>query len=217
MSEQPRSLDKRPFSALRQLAREAARNAEERCDLCNAPIGTAHRHILNVSTTEMLCACQACTILFDRPAAGGRTRRLVPTRYMQLAAFDMTDSQWESLRIPVNMAFFVNNTTAGRVTALYPGPAGPTESLLTLETWEDLEKRNPVLTGMEPDVEALLVNRVREARDYFLVPIDECYRLVGLIRVNWRGLSGGRVVWQEIERFFAGLKTQARPVGGADA
>ena len=42
------------------------------------------------------------------------------------------------------------------------------------------------LKNMEPDVEALLVNRIGHARawtsEYFLVPIDQCYKLVGLIR-----------------------------------
>jgi hypothetical protein len=57
-----------------------------------------------------------------------------------------------------------------------------------------------------PDVEALLVNRVGAARDYFIVPIDECYKLVGLIRLHWRGLSGGAVVWGEIGRFFDELR-----------
>ena len=33
---------------------------------------------------------------------------------------------------------------------------------------------------------------------YYIVPIDECYRLVGLIRMHWRGLSGGTEVWKEI-------------------
>ena len=129
----------------------------------------------------------------------------------------MTDGQWESLRVPVNMAFFSYNTAAGRVVALYPSPMGPTESLLMLETWEEIEKRNPILQQMEPDVEALLVNRLRGAREHFLVPIDECYRLVGLLRAYWKGLSGGREVWQEIERFFTALKERSRPVGGADA
>jgi hypothetical protein len=43
---------------------------------------------------------------------------------------------------------------------------------------------------MEADVEALLVNRVDGAREYFLAPIDACFELVGTIRVPWRGLSG---------------------------
>jgi hypothetical protein len=45
--------------------------------------------------------------------------------------------------------------------------------------------------------------------EYYLVPIDECYKLVGLIRTHWRGLSGGTEVWREIGAFFAELKKQA--------
>jgi len=62
-------------------------------------------------------------------------------------------------------------------------------------------------------VEALLVNRVRGTREHFLVPIDECYRLVGLIRMHWRGLSGGREVWEEIEQFFEELRGRSKTVG----
>jgi hypothetical protein len=50
------------------------------------------------------------------------------------------------------------------------------------------------------------------------VPIDACYRLVGLIRLHWKGLSGGNEVWQEIGSFFAGLRSQAEIVKeGIDA
>src|SRR5262249_60638815 len=98
---------------------------------------------------------------------------------------------------------------AGRGVAVYPSPAGGTESLLTLETWNQLEEENPVLRELEPDVEALLVNRVGRARDHYRVPIDACYRLVGLIRANWRGLSGGAEVWDEIRQFFDGLNQKS--------
>jgi hypothetical protein len=67
---------------------------------------------------------------------------------------------------------------------------------------------------MEADVTALLVNRVGHARgsapaEYYLVPIDECYKLVGLIRTHWRGLSGGTEVWREITTFFTALKKKS--------
>jgi hypothetical protein len=112
---------------------------------------------------------------------------------------------------------FVRNTAAQRVLALYPSPAGPTESLLTLETWEELERQNAVLRNMEPDVEALLLNRIRDTRDYYIVPIDECYKLVGIIRTYWKGLSGGPEVKLEIDRFFALLKQRAGAGRGRDA
>ncbi len=70
---------------------------------------------------------------------------------------------------------------------------------------------NPVLATLEPDVEALLVNRVRGARGHWIVPIDECYALVGLIRTRWRGLTGGARCGRQIGRFFEELDRRARP------
>jgi hypothetical protein len=168
--------------------------------------------LLEVSTREIMCACQACSILFDSEAASEGKYRLIPDRRLFLGDFEMSDVHWESLRIPVDMAFFFYSTPAERVVAFYPSPMGPTESLLKLSAWEELEESNPVLRQMERDVEALLVNRVRGAREHFLVPMDECYSLVGLIRMRWRGLSGGREVWEEIGRFFEELRERSKPV-----
>jgi hypothetical protein len=157
-----------------------------------------------------MCACRACSILFDKREASEGRYQLVPDRSLYLEDFEMTEVQWESLRVPVEMAFFFYSTPEQRVVAYYPSPMGPTESLLKLSTWEELEVRNPVLKEMEPDVEALLVNRTGGVREHFLVPIDECYRLVGVIRLHWKGLSGGREVWEEIARFFEELKEHSR-------
>ena len=203
-------------SRLGRLARRSAREvqaAQERCELCSEPIPPEHRHLLEVSTREMMCVCRPCSILFDREAASEGRYRLVPDRHLFLGDFEMSDAQWESLRIPVDMAFLFYSTPAERVVAFYPSPMGPTESLLKLSAWEELERCNPVLGGMEQDVEALLVNRARGAREHFLVSIDECYRLVGLIRTRWRGLSGGREVWEEIERFFEQLRERSKRAG----
>ena len=97
---------------------------------------------------------------------------------------------------------------------MYPSPAGATESLLSFDTWDEIELENPVLLEMEADVEALLVNRIGHARgftkpEYYIVPIDECFKLVGLIRSRWQGLSGGTEVWQEIGQFFGDLKAKS--------
>jgi hypothetical protein len=154
----------------------------------------------------VLCACRACTLLFDHRAAGGGHLRLVPTRRRRLEGFALDDARWDELRIPVDMAFFFASTPAGRVVAIYPGPMGATESLLELEAWSELEAANPALGELAPDVEALLVSRARGMREHWLVPIDDCYELVGLIRRHWRGLGGGPEVWDEIERFFAELE-----------
>jgi Family of unknown function (DUF5947) len=193
-------------------AKEAAEAAQEHCDLCGEPIPPEHRHLLEVSTREIKCTCRPCSILFDSEAASEGRYRLIPDRHLFLEDFEMSDAQWESLRIPVDMAFFFYSTSAERVVAFYPSPMGPTESLLKLSAWEELEKSNPLLKGMKQDVEALLVNRVRGAREHFLVPMDECYSLVGLIRMNWRGLSGGREVWEKIGQFFEELRERSKTV-----
>jgi hypothetical protein len=95
--------------------------------------------------------------------------------------------------------------------AVYPSPAGATESALPLDAWEEFAADNPALGDLEPDVEALLVNRVGPARDYFRVGIDRCYKLAGIIRTHWRGFSGGTDVWTEIGRFFDNLRQRAGP------
>ncbi len=132
----------------------------------------------------------------------------MPRRVDFLSDFRLTDAQWEELHLPINLAFFFRSSRAGRVVAVYPSPAGGTESLLGLESWNLLEEENPVLRELEPDVEALLVNRVGRSREHYRVPIDACYRLVGLIRANWRGLSGGAEVWEEIRQFFAVVESE---------
>ena len=117
------------------------------------------------------------------------------------------------------MAFFYDSTQADRVVAVYPSPAGPTESLLPLETWQDIARENPVIAGMQRDVEALVVNRLAPGRggshigdgqaEYYILPIDECFKLVGLIRLHWKGLSGGTDVWRELAQFFTDVRARA--------
>jgi len=169
-----------------------------------------HRHVLDLDSRELRCACRPCSLLFDHRAAGGGHYKLIPDRAYRLVDFTLDDVSWEALRIPVEMAFFFRNSREERVMAFYPSPMGPTESLLGLDAWSALEDANPVLREMEPDVEALLVNRARGSRQHFLLPIDECYRLVAVIRAHWRGFTGGKEVWEEIGRFFGDLERRSR-------
>lgn len=201
------------FGALRQFVRPRKRDVE-RCELCSAEVAAGHPHLIEPGTRKLLCTCDACAILFS--GMGTKYKR-VPRRVLALQNFHLSDGQWESLMVPISMAFFFRSTPDARVVAFYPSPAGATESLLPLGTWKDIEDANPILLEVESDVEALLVNRVGHARgftaaEYYVLPIDECYKLVGLIRANWRGLSGGTEVWQEIGQFFDGLKQRATVV-----
>jgi hypothetical protein len=179
--------------------------------MCSEPIAPEHRHLLDLQTRQLVCACRACSLLFDRPGGATIRYRLVPGRRLGLDDLELPEDTWERLRLPVEMAFFFHNSAAGRVMALYPSPMGATESRLELDAWAEIEAANPVLAGMEPDVEALLVNRAGGARRQWLVPIDDCYRLVAVIRTTWRGLSGGKEVWLEIGLFFERLEALARP------
>lgn len=205
------------LQAIAQRSAAAREQATERCELCGGPMGADHRHVLEVGTRELRCTCRACAILFDRRAAAGGRLRLVPDRRLHLDGFVLDDVLWADLRLPVDIAFFVRSAAEGRVQAFYPSPMGPTESLLGLGAWERLEAANPVLETLEPDVEALLVDRARGARRQWLVPIDECYGLVGLIRTRWRGLTGGKEVWEGLQGFFDELDRRSRPAGGREA
>ena len=191
------STSERPFAALSRFARRR-RPADEVCELCGAALAPEHPHLVEINEVQtksgrIVCSCDGCALLFDGRTEG-RFRR-VPRRIEWLEGFRITDEQWENFHLPINLAFFYMNSTSRRVVAMFPSPAGATESLLTMDAWEDLAKENPILNELQPDVEALLVNRVAEAREYCRVPIDECFKLVGLIRTHWRGLSGGVIVW----------------------
>lgn len=196
-----------PFAVLKRFAR--ARRPVERCEMCSLELSPVHTHLVEPSSRQLMCACDACALLFDNQAETKYKR--VPRRVRHLADFRLTDAQWDSLMIPIQLAFFFRSSPEGRTVAFYPSPAGATESLLTLDAWSEIVEENPALAKMEADVEALLVNRVRGAGsgEHFIVPIDECYKLVGLIRANWRGFSGGAEVWEKIENFFAALRERA--------
>ena len=192
-------------------AREPERQVRERCQMCSTPLAGEHRHVLDLAGPGVLCACDACALLFAPGGANRGNYRLIPRRVLALEDFQMTDEQWSDLLLPVNMVYLFQSSETGRTRAFYPSPAGAMESLLDLENWQALLQANPVLNELEPDVEALLINRVEQAREYYLAPIDVCYRLVGLLRTHWKGLSGGREVWEAIASFFAELRAKASP------
>ena len=185
----------------------------ERCELCGIILAPEHRHLLEVASRQIQCACDPCALCFQE-AVGGRFK-LIPRDPHSLPDFRLADETWEGLALPINLAFFFYSTPREKMAALYPSPAGVTESLLPLPAWQSIVADNPGLSAMQPDVEALLVNRVGTAREYYVAPIDACFELVGLIRVHWRGLSGGTEVWREIDTYFARLAERARPLEAA--
>ena len=186
--------------------------AGERCELCTEPIADEHGHLVDVEARRLLCACRGCYLLFTPDGAGGGHYRSVPDRYLALTDVRLSAAQWDALQIPVGVAFFFVNSTLARVAAFYPSPAGATESLLPLDTWEELVGAHPALSTLQPDVEALLVradpDRASGAECY-LVPIDACYELVGHLRRLWRGFDGGREAHGALDSFFDRVRARA--------
>ena len=179
---------------LKRLAQRSAVQREaalDQCELCGAGIPASHSHVLELATRDVKCACRPCGLLFERSSR----MRLIPTD-----VYDATDVDvpWEHLRLPVDIAFFF--TVAGEWKAYYPSPMGPTECLLPVALDIDLED----------DVQALLADRVRGAHRQWIVGIDVCYELVGLIRMHWRGFTGGTEVWRELDKFWDGLDRRRR-------
>src|ERR1035438_7709633 len=211
------------FGTLRQFTRErsAVSQALEHCELCSAGLDREHPHLVALASRQILCACDACAMLFDGMERSKYKR--VPRSALYLPNFEMTDGQWESLLIPINLAFLFRSSLESRMIALYPSPAGAIESLLPLDAWAGIVESNPVLHRLQPDIEALLVNRVGHAHgmsqpQYYIAPIDECFKLVGLIRSNWKGLSGGSEVWTDVGQFFTELRSKSEVArGGANA
>jgi hypothetical protein len=201
----------RGLAALRRLA--AVSPEPERCELCSAVVREQHQHLVDPESRRLLCACDACAILFDH---SGRTRyRRLPRDVRELQDFDISDALWNSLAVPIGLVFFFRSSKTNAIVAVYPSPGGPAETVVEEDAWSAIASLDTSIAGLLPDVEALLVNRTKSARDYYIVPIDECYKLTGAIRRYWTGISGGDEVCEQIRLFFEGLKGRARPAWSA--
>jgi hypothetical protein len=186
--------------ALARVIRSAAgREGPERCDLCSVPVPDEHRHLYDTGREEVLCACAACAVLFAGEGAGGGQYLLIPRRRVRLDPVDTG-----LLGVPVGLVFFVPHAD-GTVTAQGPSPAGAMRWEVDAARWRELCAGVPQLATVAPEVEALLVNTARGSGHHWIVPVDDCFRMVALVRRAWRGLSGGGRVWPAVEQFFAEL------------
>ncbi len=184
----------------------------EVCELCGEAIPDEHNHLVDLKARNLMCSCRPCYLLFTPDGAGGKHYLAVPDRYLMFPNFDLSQSQWDALQIPVSVAFFLVNSELKRVAAFYPSPAGATESLLSLEIWDEVIAANPTLGSILPDVEAFLVQKDKTGNnpECYLVPIDACYELVGEMRKLWRGFDGGKEAREALEAFFDRVKSRAK-------
>ncbi len=180
----------------------AAREPEPgSCELCPLTIGEKHRHLLHLVERRILCVCETCWAV----RSGDADFRPVGNRTLRLDDFALTDEQWASFQIPIGLAFFMVSAETGSVVGLYPSPAGATESELDLESWERVCADNPTLRELEPDAEALVVNRLADPPQHAIVPIDKAYELVGVVKSSWEGISGGSATEAAVAGYFAEL------------
>jgi hypothetical protein len=203
-------------SGLRSMARAGGRSADgwapaprdpslEYCDICGVTIPEDHRHLLHVSERRIVCACEACWAL----RSGEGDYRPTGTRTIWLPELDLPDELWASFQIPIGLAFFMRSSVTECVVALYPSPAGATESELHFDSWSRMCELNPVLSRLEADIEGLIVNRLAEPPTYVIAPIDRCYALTGTIKSSWEGISGGSGVGRAVDDFFERLWGEA--------
>lgn len=178
----------------------------ERCELCALPLAPEHPHLFASESRQMVCACEACAMLFALIDA--RSFRRVRAQVRRLSGIPIADGEWAALGIPVGLAF-VSPWSDGSVVAGYPGPAGATLATVDRAAWDNLSARHPGLRDLEPDVEAWLVNRTGAVVRQYRVSIDHCYRLAGLVRSRWSGVAGGPRVTATIDEFFRALDEQA--------
>src|SRR5579859_4984735 len=149
----------------------------EVCDLCGISVPEDHRHLLHLAERRIVCACEACWAM----RAGEGDYRPTGNRTVWLPDLNLPDDVWAGFQIPIGLAFFMNSTVTGCVVAMYPSPAGATESELHFESWSRMVSLNPVLADLEPDVEGLIVNRLADPPLHVIAPIDRCYELTGTI------------------------------------
>jgi hypothetical protein len=219
---------------------EGQRAAEEHCEFCATPIPGEHGHVADLEGSSLMCACRACYLLFTHSGASmgrqaghaqagpGRGRYLaIPDRYRSDPARPLSLAEWDSLEIPVGLAFFLRTSRGPGVTAFYPSPAGVTECELNLEAWARIAADHPLLSAAVADVEAILISRGRQHElaadgepgpdqpdvEAFLVPIDACYELSGRMRLLWRGFDGGAEARQSLAEFTGRVRQRSRDIG----
>jgi hypothetical protein len=191
-------------------ARDRRSARQERCELCGTPVAAGHCHVVDTGRRGLLCSCRACFLLFTGCPTGGARYRAVPERYLWDPGCPIAHLDWRGLGIPARFAFFVRCGT--RVAACQPGPAGAAETTLPAGLWAELVAAHPLLATAEPDVEAIVFRGRAWGTDCFLVPVDVCYRLAGVVRRYGTGRDGGPEMHERVGELFAEIEQRARPL-----
>ena len=206
-------------SSLRQLARPAA--AADRDERRTAPAATArparaatcaatrYRPTIVTSCSSpsaASCACARAAWRFARATPSCARRG---TRVVWLDDFELSDELWARSRSrSASPSSCATAPPAASSRSIRARPGRPSRSS-TSDAWEELGPPTRCSIDLEPDAEALIVNRMAEPPQHAIAPIDECYRLVGLIKASWEGISGGAGPEEAIAAFFDELRARS--------
>jgi hypothetical protein len=182
----------------------------ERCEMCRAELDNRHGHVVDLEKRSLVCTCRACYLLFFSPGAGRGRYRAVPEDVHHDPAHRLAPADWDALQVPVGTAFFFHNSDLDRVVGCYPSPGGATECELDLAEWQRLAEQYPLFGALYPDVQAIFASRTDDGFEYFRVPIDLCYALVGQVRLRWRGLDGGEEIRTTLDAFLDDLRRRSQ-------
>src|ERR1700740_2970038 len=105
-----------------QVRRFVAHAGYEQCDLCSKPVPRQHSHLLERQSRRILCACQGCALTLGDSVHYCE----VQSRTDVLDDCILSDAEWNSFQIPIDMVFLFHSTIGNRPMAIYPSPAGPT-------------------------------------------------------------------------------------------
>ena len=177
---------KQPFAKLKRFVEPQPKpRSREDCEFCGVEIAEKHSHAVNTETRSLMCVCRPCYLLFTHEGAARGKFKAVPERYLYAPGLILTDAQWNRLQIPVGIAFFFFNTSLGRMVVFYPSPVGATESLLSLETWDELAERTHCLQLLLPTSRRYLCETSRG------VGASNATSFLSTLATNWWDVSAG--------------------------
>jgi hypothetical protein len=101
-------------------------------------VAPTHRHVVDLSSRAVRCACQSCAILFPR-LAGGRFRS-IPDRVLTIDR-TVDAAVWSALGVPVYLSYLWFDSTLDRWVAHVPSPAGVVEVELKDGAWGTRARR----------------------------------------------------------------------------
>ena len=139
-----------------------AAGAVEVCDLCGKELDPDHRHLLHLTERQHPLR------LRELRRAARRRPRAAADRHADRLARRLRPARRALGRRSRSRSGSPSSSTrarSGGIVALYPSPAGATESELDLDAWSRAaERRTRCSMSLEPDAEALIVNRMPSRR-----------------------------------------------------